>query len=231
LRLSRHGGFDALDPCRIGIDRIVEREWTVEDAANDLTTVRHLAERRRLNGRRDLRRHRLNGGEDRDPGRAEADLRKHIDRVLNDIALGVEIGEDIDGGVRDEKGFVVSRHVHDENVADPPRGAQSGSRCGHGPHKLVGVQTALHQQLALPLVDQFDRLCRGFIAMGDIDDLEFSYVEFVVASDSGDLRCRSNENWDDDSGLGRLDRTTKRCLVARVDHDRRRRRGALCLGD
>ena len=59
---------DALDPGRLRVDRVVERERTVEKAAGDLPAVRHLAERGRLDGRRDLRRHGLDRRQDRDPG-------------------------------------------------------------------------------------------------------------------------------------------------------------------
>ena len=66
--------------------------------------------------------------EDRDPRRAEADLREEVDGVLDDVALGVEVGEDIDRGIGDEQRFRIGRHVHDEDVADAPRRAQAGRR-------------------------------------------------------------------------------------------------------
>ena len=48
-----------------------------------------------------------------------------IDGVLDDVPLGIEIGEDVDRRVRDEQGFGIGRHVHDEDMADPPGGPQS----------------------------------------------------------------------------------------------------------
>ena len=93
--------------------------------------------------------HGLDGGEDRDPRRAEPDLREQIDRVLNDVALGVEIGKDVDRRVGDEQRLGIGRHVHDEDMTDAPRGAQAGLARRHLAHQLVGVQAALHQQLAL----------------------------------------------------------------------------------
>ena len=111
---------------RLGIDGVVEGERPVEDAAGDLAAVGHLAQRGGLDGRRDLRRHGLDRREDRDPRRAEADLREQVDGVLDDVALGIEIGKDVDRRVGDEQRLGIGRHVHDEDVADPPRGAQAG---------------------------------------------------------------------------------------------------------
>ena len=53
---------------------------------------------------------------------------EQIDGVLDDVALGIEIGRDIDRGVGDEQRVRDGRHIHDEDVADPPRGAQARSR-------------------------------------------------------------------------------------------------------
>ena len=110
----------------LGIDRVVEGERPVEDAAGDLPAVGHLAERGGVDGRGNLRGHGLDRREDRDARRAETDLREQIDGVLNDVALGVEVGKDVDRGVGDEQRLGMGRHVHDEDVADPPRRAQAG---------------------------------------------------------------------------------------------------------
>ena len=58
---------DALDPRGLGVDGVVEGERPLEQAAGDLAALGHLAEGRGLDGRGDLRRHRLDRGEDRDP--------------------------------------------------------------------------------------------------------------------------------------------------------------------
>ena len=66
------------------------------NAAGDLFAVGHLAKRGGLDGRRYLRGDGLDRREDRDPRRrAEAGLVEEIDGVLDDVALGVEIGEDL----------------------------------------------------------------------------------------------------------------------------------------
>ena len=98
-------------------------------------------------------------------GVAEADLSEQIDRVLDDVALDVEIRENVDRRIGDEQRLGIGRHVHDEDVADAPRGTQPGRRRCHRSHQFVGVQAALHQQFALGRVDQFDRLGGGGLAV------------------------------------------------------------------
>ena len=67
-------------------------------------------------------------------------------------------------------------------------GAQAGLAGRHRAHQLVGVQAALHQQLAFGLVDELDRLGRGRLAVRRIDDLESVDLEIVLAGDGVDLR-------------------------------------------
>jgi hypothetical protein len=126
LGAARDLGFDALDLRCLGIDGIVEGEWPVEDAAGDLPPVGHLAERGGVDGRRNFRGHRFHRRKYGDARRAEADLREQIDDVLDDVALRIEIGINVDGGIGDEERLGIGRHVHDEDVTDPPRDAQAG---------------------------------------------------------------------------------------------------------
>ena len=44
-------------------------------------------------------------------------VRKQIDDILNDIALDVEIGKNIDRNVGNEDGFAIGRYIHDEPSA------------------------------------------------------------------------------------------------------------------
>ncbi len=177
LGAPRDRGLDALDLRRLGIDGVVEGERAVEDAAGDLAALGHLAERGRVDRRGDFRGHRLDGREDRNPRRAEADLREQIDGVLHDVALGIEIGKDVDGRIGDEQRLGIGRHIHDEDVADPARGAQAGLAGRHLAHEFVGVQAALHQELALGLVDELDRLCRCGVAVRRVDNLKTLDIE------------------------------------------------------
>ena len=50
-----HRRIDLLDARRFGIDGVVERQRAVDQRAGDLMAVHHLAQRRRLDGRRHLR--------------------------------------------------------------------------------------------------------------------------------------------------------------------------------
>ena len=79
---------DALDARRLGVDGVVEGERAFEQAAGDLAALGHLAEGGGLDRRGDLGRHRLDGGEDGDLRRAQADAGPEVDGVLDDVALG-----------------------------------------------------------------------------------------------------------------------------------------------
>ena len=72
-----------------------------------------------------------------------------IDGVLDDVALAIEVGKDVDRRIGDEHRIGVGGHIHDEDMADAPVGAQPADLCGHGPHDFVGMQAALHQHFAL----------------------------------------------------------------------------------
>ena len=197
-----------------GLDGVVESERAIEDAAGDLSAIGHLAKRGRLDGGWDLRGHGLDRGKDGDTRSAETDLREKIDRVLDDVALGIEVGEDVDRGIGDEQRLGIGGHIHDEDMADPARRAQAGLARGHLAHELVGVQAALHQQLALGFVDQLDRLCRGRLAVRGVDDLEAIDVDPVLAGHGGNLRGRTDQDRNDDAGFRRLDGAAQRGLVA-----------------
>ena len=163
--------MDPFDLRCIHVDGVVECQRPVEDAAGDLPAVGHLAQRGRVDGRRNLGRDRLDSGKNCDPRRAKADLGKQIDGVLNDVALNVEIGENVDRGVGDEQCISMRRHIHDEDMADAPRRAQAGGRCGHRPHQLVGMQAAFHQHFAFALAHEFDASCGCCIAVRHIDKI------------------------------------------------------------
>jgi hypothetical protein len=116
-------------------------------------------------------------------------------------------------------------------VADPPFRAQTGLARRHLAHELVRVQAALHEQLALGLVDQLHRLCRRGVAVRYVDELETADVETMLASDGGNFSRRSDEDRDDDPGFRRLDWTAQRGLFARVNDHGRRSRHLLGPGD
>ena len=155
-------------------------------------------------------------------------MREEIDGVLDDVALDIEVREDVDRGVGDEQRFGIGRHIHDEDMADAAVGAQPGGLCGHGSHQLVGVQTALHQYFALAGMDQLDGLGGGRSLAGrSIDDFEAADVQAVLRRRLPDLGCRSDENWRDDAGFRGFDGATQRALVAGMCDDGRHRRKSL----
>ena len=59
-------------------------------------------------------------------GVAETEAEMQVDGVLDDVALGLEVGNDVHGGIGDEQRLGIGRHVHDEDVADPPVGPEAG---------------------------------------------------------------------------------------------------------
>ena len=72
---------------------------------------------------------------------------RKVDGVLHDVDLVLERRRDVDGGIGDDQGLVVARHVHDEAMADAPGRADAGLARHDGAHQFVGVQAALHQGL------------------------------------------------------------------------------------
>ena len=174
-----------------------------------------------------LRVHGLDRRQDRHARLAQAQAEMQVDRVLDDVDLGLEVGDDVDRGVGDEQRRRVGRHVHDEDVADPARGAQAGLLGHDRAHQLVGVQAALHQQLGLAGADQLDGLGRGGVAVRHVDELELPDVEPELLRHAADLVGRPDQDRDHQPGSGRLDGAAQRALVAGVRHRARDRRDAV----
>src|SRR6478609_8440686 len=84
-------------------DGVVECQRSVQHGSSDLSAVSHLAQRGGFDSRGYLGGNCFDRGQDRDPRRrAEASLIVKIDSVLDDVALSVEIGENVDGCIGDE---------------------------------------------------------------------------------------------------------------------------------
>ncbi|KRQ90393.1 hypothetical protein CQ10_22620 [Bradyrhizobium valentinum] len=58
-------------------------------------------------------------------------------------------------------------------------------------HEFVGMQTALHQHLALGLVDQFDSLGGGRLAVSCINNLDPGDFQLVPSGGAPDLGFRA----------------------------------------
>ena len=125
----------------------------------------------------------------------------------HDVGLVLEVGRDVDRRVGDEQQPRVGGHVHDEDVADAPRGAQAGRRRHHRAHQLVGVQAALHQRLDLARARHRDRLLGGGVAvLGRRRSGRAPRSTPLGRGDRADLRLRPDEHRHDQLALGRLDR-------------------------
>ncbi len=123
---------DALRQRGFAADGVVECERAVEDAALDLSALGHFAERRGIDGGRDLRCHRLHRAEDRDLRPLDAERLRQFDGVGDDVRLLVQRRPDVDRGVGDEQQLGIGRHVHDEDVADAADGANAGGAADDG---------------------------------------------------------------------------------------------------
>ena len=181
LRLAGDGGLDAFNSGGLRVDGVVERQRSVEQPTGNLAAICHLAQRRGFNGRGNLGRYRFDGRQNRYPRRAETNPHPEIDRILDDVALAIEVGENVDRRVGDEQGLGVSGHIDHEHVADAPVGAQARRFCGNAAHQFVGMKAALHQQLALGLVDQFHGHGRGGFTMSGVDDFELRDIEIELS--------------------------------------------------
>jgi hypothetical protein len=156
-------------------------------------------------------------------------LREEVNRVLNDVPLTVEIREDVDRRIGHEQGVGIGWNVHHEHMADATLGPQPNRLCRDAAHKLVGVQTTLHQHLALGSVDQLYALGGRCLAVWGIDYFEPGDVETVLVRGVPDLGFRADQDGLYDAGLGTVDRTAQRCLVAGMDDDGRYRRKSLTI--
>ena len=195
----------------------------VQDAAGDLPPVGHLAQGGSFHRRWDFGIDRFHRRQDRHLGRLDPQRAAQVDGVLDDVALVVQRRIDVDRRIGDQQQLGVGRHVHDEDVADPPLGAKAGVGVDHRRHHLVGVQRALHQRLGLAFADQPHRRRRGRVAVRRVDDLEPVDVLAGVLRGGANLSLRADQDGLDQRFPGGLHRAGQRAAVHRMDHGRRDR--------
>lgn len=148
---------------------------------------------------------------------------REIDRVLRDVGLLFERRTDIDGGVGDEQRLGVSRHVHDEHVAQAPPGAQPRVGAHHLRQQLVGMQAALHQRLRVARAHQLDGARRRRMTVRRIHETIAGQVHTERRGEHRDSRHRADQHGHDDPGPGGGGRRVQRYLVAGMrDRDRHR---------
>ena len=92
----------------------------------------------------------------------------------------------------------VGRHVHEEHMADPARGAQAGLLGHDRAHQLVRVQAALHQELGPAGANQLDGLGRGGVAVRRVDELVAAQISSPnCCGHVADLGRRPDQDRDD----------------------------------
>jgi hypothetical protein len=141
-----------------------------------------------------------------------------IDRVLGDVALFHQAGEDVDHAVGHQQRAVVARDVHDEDMAGPAAAAQTGFARHGRAQQIVAVQAALHQGPGLAIAAQLrpgPQRC-GVVRRGV--DLGGRQVQTGRASRGLDALLRPYQQRLDQAGLRRLHGRLHRAGIAGVGH-------------
>ena len=214
--IAGDGRTDALDRCRVLVDRVVERQRTIDQRACDLSAVGHLAQRGRVDRRRHLRVDGFHGGENRDLRRGDAKGNREIDGVLADIDFVLERRGNVDGRVGHDEDLVVGRHVHDEDVTDAAARPKPSLPRHHGAQQLVGVQAPLHEQLGLTQAHELHGLGRRCVAVRRVDQADLTELDSVLLRDVADLLRRTDEDGRDQALRAGFDGAGQRRRVARV---------------
>ena len=149
-------------------------------------------------------------------GNFDAERVGQVDGVLDDVALDLEVREDVDGRIGHDEHLRIGGNVHDEGVADPARGAKTRRRGHDGPHDLVGVQAPLHEGLHLARTGQFDGLCgRGVAVLRGYDPVGRK-IDLRLLGRLPDLVLGPDKHRDDEAAAGRLDGAHEGIPVAGV---------------
>src|SRR4051794_40325920 len=141
---------------------------------------------------------------------------REVDRVLNDVDLGLQIRRDVDCRIADDQRLIVAWHVHHEAMTYAPGGPETYIALDHCAHQLIRMQAAFHQRFGAPLTYELDRFGCRIMAVLSIDDLELADVETVLGRDLADAVFRANEDGLDQFHVGGRESALQRDLVARV---------------
>src|SRR4029453_19308680 len=95
-------GHNALYLGGLCANGVVERQWTVEDAARDLLPFCHLAEAGGVDGGLHLGIDGLDRRQNGDLRSLHAESHRQVDRVLADVDLGLEVWRAVDRGIGDD---------------------------------------------------------------------------------------------------------------------------------
>jgi len=88
-----------------------------------------------------------------------------VDDIADNVRPDLQVGLDVDRGIRDVDEALVVGHVHDEGVADAPRRAEIRAVVHDLAHELVGVQLALHQRATLAGLRELDGALGGGVTV------------------------------------------------------------------
>ena len=98
---------------------VVEGQRPVDICAGDLTAPPHQRQAGRIEGRGDAGCHRLDRRKDRDARFGHTEHVKQIDGILANLALGGEIGGNIDGRIGNPDQPVMPWNIDYEDVTAP----------------------------------------------------------------------------------------------------------------
>jgi hypothetical protein len=181
--------------------------------------VGHLGQAGRVDGRRDVGVHGLDGGERGHLGLVDAEPADELDGVAHDGGLGREVRVDVDGGVGDRQQLGIGGQLEHEAVRHPPGGAQVAD---DGMEERRGVDVALDEPAHLARGDEVDADDRGGVLVGRVDDREAIGARDLVDL-GGDGGERADEGGLDDAGVGRFgDPGQHRGIGGPDDGDRQR---------
>ena len=136
-----------------------------------------------------------------------------FDGVLHDVALGIQVGRDVDRRVRHQQQAVIGRHVQHEHMAHAPAAAQPVGRDRRF-HQFVGMEAAFHQRRDLAGARHRDGLGGGCMAVLGGDDRHGIRLEAGGGKRLYDLRPRPDQDGIDQAGLRRPIRPLDRARIA-----------------
>ena len=139
LGAAGHGRHDSLQLRGLRAYGIVHGQRPVQYAPGDLAAVGHLAQNGGIGRAGDLCIDDLDGRKDGNARFAQAKADMQVDGVLDDVALAVEVGKDVDRRIGDEKDLRIAWRGDQKDVADASTGATrhrtplgaSAHRCGY----------------------------------------------------------------------------------------------------
>lgn len=144
-----------------------------------------------------------------------------VNRVLSDLLLVIQRGNDVDRRIGDDDGPVEAGHVQDKSVANASLGTQAGRSSHHCAHQFVGVQASLHQHLDFGFPGQSHRFVGGSMAMRRVHQFEAGDIKAELVSRRFDLSSRSYQDRLQNTQLGGLDRASEGTFVTGMGHGRR----------